>query len=100
MNGNDIRCECSVSRYTDAAFNIGYNEYVIYARNEKCKALKIKLRQDVIAVSQKFVKGKFGEPLKDIVAGFMVIRTLPTKEITRWEYTILRMAVSLKFLRG
>ncbi|MCS2959615.1 hypothetical protein NXX53_27130 [Bacteroides salyersiae] len=36
-----------------------------------CKAFENKIKAgDVIAVSQKFVKGKFGEPLKDIVAGF------------------------------
>lgn len=69
VNGNDIRCE--VQEVSDTPIQTSATEYVIYARNESVQSFENKIKAgDVIAVSQKFVKGKFGEPLKDIVAGF------------------------------
>lgn len=69
VNGNDIKCE--VLEISDAPLQTSQTECVIYARNESIQSFEGKVTTgDIIFISQKFVKGKFGEPLKNIVAGF------------------------------
>lgn len=69
VNGADIRCE--VMNVSEMPLQTSDTEYVIYARNECIQHFKNKIKiGDVISISQRFVKGKFGEPLENIIAGF------------------------------
>lgn len=69
VNGEDIQCE--VLEISDSPLQTSQTEDVIYVRNEAVLAFEGKISKgDIITISQKFVKGKFGEPLKSIVAGF------------------------------
>lgn len=69
VNGDDIKCE--VLEISDDPLQTSQTECVIYARNESIQSFEGKVTPgDIIFISQKFVKGKFGEPLRNIVAGF------------------------------
>lgn len=69
VNGADIRCE--VMNVSEMPLQTSDTECVIYARNESIQHFKNKVKEgDVISISQKFVRGKFGEPLENIIAGF------------------------------
>ena len=69
VKGDDIKCE--VLEISDVPLQTSQTECVIYARNESIQSFEGKVTPgDIIFISQKFVKGKFGEPLKNIVAGF------------------------------
>lgn len=69
VNGADIRCE--VMNVSEMPLQTSDTEYVIYARNECIQHFKDKVKKgDMLSVSQKFVKSKFGVPLENMIAGF------------------------------
>ena len=69
VNGDDIKCQ--VLEVSESPLQTSQTECVIHARGGRVKDFEGKVKQgDQISISQKFVKGKFGEPLKNVVSGF------------------------------
>ena len=69
VNGEDIVCD--VLDVSTSPMQTSSSEYIIFARNSRIADFEGKVKAgDQITISQKFVKGKFGTPLDNIIAGF------------------------------